>query len=146
MEDSFSAGGDQNIIDEIVRFTGEYAAAIPGYMEAIKAARDEMRKQGIDIFAPEPTQRTASAKGIAQASQDTVDELNGRITNIQQLIFDIRSNGSESLNINNEMLNHQRMIRGQIDTIAENSHHLKRLEKIENSLSDISLKGVKIKT
>lgn len=143
MMGSFEAGGDQDIVDDILKFMEQYTAAIPGYMEAMKAAQEEMRKQGIDVFKPDA--RVSSPKGIAQASQDTVDELNGRITNIQQMIFDIRNNGGQSLAVNHELLAHQRMIKGQLDTIAENSEHLKRLEKIENSLSDISLKGVKIK-
>jgi hypothetical protein len=141
---SFDEGGDQDIIDDILKFTEQYASAIPEYMEAMKAWREEMRKEGMDVFRPDDT-RTGLSKGIAQASQDTVDELNGRITNIQQMIYDIRSTGQQGLSFHSEVLNHQRMVRGQLDTIAENSHQLKRLEKIENSLSDMNLKGIKIK-
>jgi len=103
-----------------------------------------MESRGRNVFGPDSA-RSAAPKGIAQANQDSVDELNGRITNIQQMIYDIRGNGSQSLEINNELLSHQRMIKSQLDTIAENSQHLKRLVTIENSLTDINLKGVKIK-
>ena len=144
MMNSFKEGGDGSIVDDMIKFLDSYTEAVPAYNEAMEEARKEMRRRGIDAFAPDSV-RSATPKGIAQASQDTVDELNGRITNIQQMIYDIRSNGGQSLSVNHELLNHQRMIKGQLDTIAENSEHLKRLEKIENSLSDISLKGVKIK-
>lgn len=50
-----------------------------------KAAQDN----GFDIFKAEGT-REASQKGIATASQDTVDELNGRFTAIQGHTYDIR--------------------------------------------------------
>ena len=46
--------------------------------------------KGIDIFQPDDTGREATTKGIASASQDTVDELNGRFTAIQSHTFDIR--------------------------------------------------------
>ena len=141
---SFKEGGDGSIIDDLLKFTEQYAAAIPGFNEALQAWKDDMESRGINVFGPDSA-RSAAPKGIAQANQDSVDELNGRITNIQQMIYDIRGNGSQSLEINNELLSHQRMIKSQLDTIAENSQHLKRLVTIENSLTDINLKGVKIK-
>lgn len=146
MKASFKEGSDGSIIDDILRFTEQYNSAIPEYYEALKSWQEEMRKLGIDAFAPDNSTRSATPKGIAQASQDTVDELNGRITNIQQMIFDIRSNSNQNLSVNNELLNHQKAIRSQIDVIADNSKHLQRLEKIENNLNDISLKGLKIRT
>jgi len=151
MDESFGIGKDadplkhdEDIVDDLMWFIGAALGTQDSFNHALAEVKKEAKeKYGIDLFQPDA--RTGMSKGIAQASQDTVDELNGRITNIQQMIYDIRSNGSASLNVNNEILNHQRLIRSQVDTIAENSQHLKRLEKIENSLSDISLRGIKIK-
>ncbi|WP_340112613.1 hypothetical protein [Maribellus mangrovi] len=142
-EDSFKDGGDQDIIDDIIKFTQEYTDAIPGYMDAMKTWREEMKRQGFDVF--EADTRTPSSKGIAQASQDSVDELNGRITNIQQMIYDIRGNGQQGLNQNAEFINHQKAIRNQLDRIAENSEFLRKLERIDTSLDNMNLRGVKIK-
>ena len=56
----------------------------------MKLYQDMAASKGIDIFQPDDTGREATTKGIASASQDTVDELNGRFTAIQSHTFDIR--------------------------------------------------------
>lgn len=56
----------------------------------MKLYQDMAASKGIDIFQPDDTGREATTKGIATASQDTVDELNGRFTAIQSHTFDIR--------------------------------------------------------
>lgn len=54
--------------------------AVDGYNEFLERSDRMAEEQGINTFNGE---RTAAAKGIAQASQDSVDELNGRMTAIQ---------------------------------------------------------------
>jgi len=56
----------------------------------MKLYQDMAAAKGIDIFQPDDTGREATTKGIATASQDAVDELNGRFTAIQSHTFDIR--------------------------------------------------------
>lgn len=90
--------------------------------------------------------RTASKKGIATASQDSVDENNGRLTAIQGMTYDIRNSNAEILSVQKDALNYHRLIKSQLDTIAENSNYLKHLEAIKTGIDDMNLKGVKIKT
>lgn len=54
--------------------------AVDGYNEFLDRSDKIAEGQGINTFDGE---RTAVAKGIAQASQDSVDELNGRMTAVQ---------------------------------------------------------------
>lgn len=56
----------------------------------MKLYQDMAAAKGIDIFQPDDTGREATSKGIATASQDSVNELNGRFTAIQSHTFDIR--------------------------------------------------------
>lgn len=50
---------------------------------------DMAAEEGLDVFRPEAG-REAAPKGIASASQQSVDELNGRFTAVQGHTFDIR--------------------------------------------------------
>lgn len=52
-----------------------------------KQYQDMAAAQGIDIFKPDEEQREASKRGIATASQESVDENNGRLTAIQGHTF-----------------------------------------------------------
>ena len=89
--------------------------------------------------------RTGSTKGIAQASQDSVDELNGRMTAIQQYIYDIRNYDAQSIDFEKEAKLYQSAVLSFLDTIATNSDYLKHLVDIKQSLGNMDLKGVKIK-
>ena len=146
MEDSFKGENpDYDIVDNILEFLENYTSGIPEYMKALEDTQEVFKNYGLDLFQMDAS-RTVSAKGIAQASQDSVDELNGRMTAVQQFTYELRNNSTESLAIDREVLTHQRVIRNQLDTIAENSGHLKDLPEIKQTLDEIKLKGIKVKT
>lgn len=67
-----------NLIEDAIKSAGELAPIIEGIITSLGITSDATRNG------------TASQKGIATASQDTVDELNGRFTAIQSHTFDIR--------------------------------------------------------
>lgn len=107
-----------------------------GKMEADARAIDER------IGYEASSTREASAKGIAQASQSSVDELNGRFTAIQSHTFSINQNLASVVAINAQIL-------GRVSSI---DGHTSRLETIEKSLdlmrsdiSDILTRGIKVK-
>jgi hypothetical protein len=110
----------------------------------IAASDAALDAAGIDIN--NQTDRTGSTKGIAQASQDSVDELNGRMTAIQAYIYDIRSINQQSFDFEKESAAYDAAILSQLETIAENTDYCRLLVDVKNSLSDIQLKGIKIKT
>jgi hypothetical protein len=98
---------------------------------------------GIDINAG--SDRAGSTKGIAQASQDSVDELNGRMTAVQAYIYDIRNINQQSFDFEKESRAYDAAILSQLETIAENTDYCKLLVDIKQSLGNMELKGVKIK-
>ena len=69
-------------------------------------------------------------KGIAAASQDSVDELNGRMTAVQGHTFSIAENSRSLVANTSRMLEH-------LAGIEDNTGELARLENIETCLSDM---------
>lgn len=98
---------------------------------------------GIDTSSD--TTRTGSTSGIAQASQDSVDELNGRMTAIQAFIYDIKNMNAQSLDFEREAAAYQASVLSYLDTIADNTSYCRKLVDVDNKLNDIILKGIKIK-
>lgn len=89
--------------------------------------------------------RTSSAKGVAQASQDSVDELNGRATVIQSHTFSI-SNDMKTL------VNTSAMMLDQLVGIESNTAHLEMIDsniaslnkEMGNLRSDLTMRGIKL--
>lgn len=124
--------GDTREIDRIK------AAILNLYDSQEQKAREIDEKIG---YEPEST-RNASEKGIAQASQSSVDELNGRMTAMQSHTFSINERVGNIVNLTSQLLARVISIEG----------HTTRLEAIEialtymrSDISDILTKGLRIK-
>ena len=84
--------------------------------------------------------RTAERKGIATASQESVDELNGRATAIQGHTYLIESHTRELKSITNSILSEVTAIRTNTDTL----HDIKKeLTNVRGSISEMQVKGIK---
>ena len=122
---------------------GLVSSFIFGRQSATDAAlmfKDKMEAEGIDLSGD--TTRTGSSKGIASASQDSIDELNGRATVIQGHTFKMNGNVRD-LRVNSDVI---------MNNVAEIAVNTRRLEGIEINLSalnknvdDIMLKGIAIR-
>lgn len=88
------------------------------------------------------TTRSAVSTGITQASQDSVDELNGRATAIQSHTFSINERVGNLVSITSQMLT---AVRG----VETNTSRLEQIEDslsmMESNISDIVTKGIKVK-
>lgn len=70
-----------SILDQLIGDVEEQQGAFNSLLEQYQNIASG---KGFDIFTPDSsTSREATSKGLAQASQDSVDELNGRFTAIQ---------------------------------------------------------------
>lgn len=104
--------------------------------------------QGLqDLFAPtEEASREASEKGIATASQESVDELNGRATAIQGHTFSIAESTKQLVVTANlileSVLNIERETIGFGDRLTRMESNLRG---VLNTLDEISLKGLKLR-
>lgn len=136
--------------DEITKALGAASQVLADVVkvaqEEYKNAAEEFKRQGIDLSGGSAATREASQKGIATASQDSVDELNGRMTAVQGHTYNIAENTRMLLGTANEILKgvvgierntgnvHARL------TVVE--QHLK---SVKDTVGDIALKGIKIK-
>lgn len=148
MKDSFAQGGDGDLSDDISWFMGEYVSGVDEYNKGLQQIRDEIKKQyGVDPFATESDApgRQAVEKGIAQASQDSIDELNGRATFLVMKVQDIAETNSKHTDISREQLLVQRAMEGWLETIAENSFFLTHLAEIDENIQRMARDGIYMK-
>lgn len=141
MDKSFGANGDNDIVDDILRAYDKIPEGLEGYEKTMKEVQEGLKKQGIEIF--EMSNRTAVNKGIATASQDSVNELNGRFTAIQSHTYSI------SENVKVLVLNMGSMI-GHLFNIERNTSRLEKIEStmdsVKSGIDSINTKGINIKS
>lgn len=90
--------------------------------------------------------REASQKGIATASQESVDELNGRATAIQGHTFSINENTKLILSTCNLILQSVLNIERHTENISGEVFNLRQdMREVRDTVNDISLKGLKLK-
>lgn len=132
-------------IDAIMDSMGGFANDLNAVGSEFQSIWENLPDNVKNMFAPKDAEREASEKGIATASQDSVDELNGRMTAVQGHTYLLAENSKILVANSNRVLDH-------LAGIEDNTKSLSRLEKIETgvtelkkSIDDIALKGIKIK-
>ncbi|MCA0363614.1 MAG: tape measure protein [Bacteroidetes bacterium] len=136
--------GDQNVIDDYQRFADEYNQRISRAEKALTDAQNAAKNSGFNLWQPDTTAGNTSTakKGIAQASQDSVDELNGRFTAVQGHTFSI----AESMKTANEISRSQLTALNRIDVNTARLEAVERsLGSIKAGIDDITTKGIKLK-
>ncbi len=123
----------------------DFAADLNATRDNFEAVFNQLPDSLKELFQSE-AEREASQEGIATASQESVDELNGRMTAVQGHTYSINENTkmivAHSAAILESVLN--------IETHTESIS--RRMERVENSLSDVrstvndmAIKGIKVK-
>ena len=146
MKRAFESGDNNTMLKSAAQATKVIQGAQGRLKEMYAQLSGELKKEGIDLTQSEEKARQASEKGIATASQDSVNELNGRMTAIQGHTFSI----AEQTRM---LANNSSLILRSVMGIERNTNDLPtRLAAVEaatkamkNSLDDIAIKGVKIK-
>ena len=152
----------QNLQGEVTAFTNYLAEAMrDGILTAAEKAElnrlenDVVRKgektddqlSSLNEYRSEEAtpDRSAEPNGIAQASQESIDELSGRMTTIQSHTYSILEEMRIQAGNNQEILT-------QVKLINEAAMHLQRLETIEkricsmdSNINDVVLKGIMLK-
>ncbi len=132
-QDSYISGWEQDYIDRMV--------------EDLNNKLDSKYGWADDYFKDEEedTKREGTKKGIATASQESVDENNARLTTIQGHTYSIMTGVVELNRIGNLVL--ERLM-GIENNTAETNTKLdnldKRVSKVSSTLNDIQLKGLRI--
>ena len=98
------------------------------------------------ITAAQDSTRETSSSGIANASQDSVDELNGRATAIQGHTYSISENTKLLLASVNLILQSVLNIERHTEAMAEQVSDVRlSVKEVKDTVNDIALKGIKLK-
>ena len=89
MMDSFGAGGDEDIVDDLIWMEQEYQNRLKQYQEAMEQVQGSLQNLGYDAWKPDEEERKGATKSGITASQDSVDESNARLTTIQSHTYQI---------------------------------------------------------
>ena len=157
-----------NLVDDWMKLYSDYISdgIIDSYEQSrLDSLENEMNrialkhKKGFDRFVEkeeeevpeeeEPEERQGAKKGFATASQDSINELNGRFTALQQTASyiqidtgQISANTRLLIGVSQQLLIH-------LSSIDKNTSHLEvmksDMKQMKSGIDDINLKGVRIR-
>lgn len=143
---AYGTGDDNAILQAVIQATEKVKGEQVRLTGIIAKANEELKKKGYDLTAGSAASREASQKGIATASQDSVDELNGRMTAVQGHTYNIAENTRMLLGTANEILKGVVGIERNTGNVhARLSVVEQHLKSVKDTVGDIALKGIKIK-
>lgn len=136
MKASYGTGGDEDLVDDIMWFYKQSQEGADKFYEQLAKAKEQLKQEGFDILSD--AEREGASKGIATASQDSINELNGGV-------YALRQSVNTLVNLEKESILIQKSQSAALDRIADNSEHLKLLPAIKGELEDLNNKGVTIR-
>ncbi|WP_018667556.1 hypothetical protein [Bacteroides gallinarum] len=93
---------EEELMKQVANRTGslidDYERNLPALENILSTVNGYFKDAGIDLAQSEDSTREASQKGIATASQDSVDENNGRLAVIQSHTYTLNENVSRMAN------------------------------------------------
>lgn len=114
------------------------------YNNLMQRYQEMAAKKGFNLFSDDAT-RTGANKGIATASQDSVNELNGRMTAVQGHTYSISENTKILVGNTTALLKAVMHIESETDGMRQRLVNIEsNSNQIKNSLNDIAIKGVKM--
>ncbi len=101
------------------------------------------------LFTDPKAEREGTSKGIATASQDSVDENNARLTTIQGHTYTLVQGMNDLNRTSNAILAHVAGIHDDTESMDKKLDSLEKIEqrtrRIENAIEDINTKGLKLR-
>lgn len=133
----------EDYLNELMRIVGDAMdaaeAAVDGYNEYLTEADKRAESYGINTF--DDTSVEASRRGIAQASQQSIDELNGRATAIQSHTFSIMEGTKQLTRDSAQILRHLAGIENNTSRLETMEQTLKRMD---SNIDRMTTRGVKM--
>lgn len=133
----------EDYLNELMRIVGDAMdaaeAAVDGYNEYLTEADKRAESYGINTF--DDTNVETSRRGIAQASQQSIDELNGRATAIQSHTYSIMEGTKQLTRDSAQILRHLAGIENNTSRLETMEHTLKRMD---SNIDRMTTRGVKM--
>ena len=113
------------------------------YNALMKKYKEMAEEKGVDIFKPDEEERKASSKAGITASQDSVDEMSGRITTIQGHTYTINENVKVLVAVSSQALEKLTSIdRNTKDLCDKTDKVIEQNDSIKREVSNINTRGV----
>ncbi|MDN4754543.1 hypothetical protein QYZ87_08410, partial [Porphyromonadaceae bacterium W3.11] len=144
MEDSFGAGGDGDIRDDIRWLVDSARGNIDGYKDAMDAFRSELEKQGLQLPDMDAG-RKAEARGIGRMTQDSAERLEGLMTVQVDRLSTLVTYAKQTDDYQRDARVYFATMIRQIDRIAANSDYLRKLDNIATDMYRVAQDGIYLK-
>ncbi|UVX35681.1 MAG: hypothetical protein [Bacteriophage sp.] len=132
------------VIASMSGFANDLNAVGQDFAEIWEALPDSVKNM---FNVTEEATREASEKGIATASQESVDELNGRATAIQGHTYSISENTKLLVATASLILQSVLNIEGNTDGLSTRMANVESdVRDMRNTVNDLALKGIRIKS
>lgn len=134
-------GAIDRIIGSIDEFSSDINAAGYEFQTMYNVLSDSLK----DYISETDAAREGSERGIATASQDSVDELNGRMTAIQSHTYSINENTKRIASTTDAILKSVVRIDAETNGFGSRLERMEsNLKSVKNTMDDIAIKGIKI--
>lgn len=141
----FGTDGRFKGIDSVIGSMDEFSNDLNAVGSSFKAIMDELPDELKEWFLGDE-ERQASERGIATASQDSVDENNARLTTIQSHTYTIVQGVAELNATGNQILDKLSGIEDNTAKTAETLDEVKiEVKRVKDAVEDITIKGIKLK-
>ncbi len=135
--------GTQVVIDSMSGFANDLQVVGDEFADIWKNLPDSVKNM---FTSTADAERETSEGGIATASQDSVDELNGRMTAVQSHTYSISENTKILVANTQAILNAVLSIDNNTQGLSERMEAVEGYVKVmRDTVNDIALKGVKLK-
>ncbi len=142
-------GTSRQTANEVRNAIANFANTMKGEIAAMQEFAKEWQKQakemGYDVWQNESGQRSVASKGIAQASQDSIDDVLGRLYALVRLVNEVNESESLGVNLEQESVSIQSAMLEQLHIIAEHTSFNRFLEEIKNEITEMKEHGIKVK-
>lgn len=143
---AFESGDDNTMLKAAAQATKVIQDAQGRLKEKYAQLSGELKKEGIDL-STEGDKREGMKRGIATASQESVDENNGRLTAIQGHTFLIQQQTEQITKHSAAILQTVMRISEDTNQISERLGHIETdTRAVRNTFEDIALRGIKLNT
>lgn len=116
------------------------------YNALLKKYQEMAAEKGVDIFQPDEEERKASSKTGITASQDSIDDIGGRITTMQGHTYTMNENIKVLVTVSSQALEKLTSIdKNTKDLCDKTDKVIEQNDSIKREVSNINTKGVTIK-
>lgn len=132
---------NEEFLKSVTEITGDLIAGVADVQDEVNALYQYVDESAAanGIESAFDSERSGAAKGIAQASQDSVDELNGRMTAVQSHTFALVEGQKRLINDSAQILRH---LAGIESNTAELRQMRVDMSAMRSDISDMATRGV----